>query len=114
MLTSGWVFVGRCSHICNAGFLTCAAARGKGIGSVMGETYLVYAPKLVCYPVPPFLLFLSLLLSSPPLDPAAKVSGIQILRLQPRIRQQSGIEQDMGSARIPGSGPSAGSGQIGE
>lgn len=39
---------GRCSHVCNAGFITCSAARGKGIGSVMGEAYLVYAPKLVC------------------------------------------------------------------
>ncbi|KAE8556247.1 hypothetical protein EYB25_000947 [Talaromyces marneffei] len=39
-------YPGRCSHVCNAGFLACSAARGKGIGSVMGETYLVYAPKL--------------------------------------------------------------------
>ncbi|KAH8704809.1 putative acetyltransferase, GNAT family [Talaromyces proteolyticus] len=37
---------GRCSHICNAGFLTCTAARGLGTGSVMGATYLSYAPKL--------------------------------------------------------------------
>ncbi|KAL2003699.1 hypothetical protein VTN02DRAFT_2730 [Thermoascus thermophilus] len=39
-------YPGRCSHICNAGFLTCASARGQGVGRVMGETYLEYAPRL--------------------------------------------------------------------
>ncbi|OKL55608.1 hypothetical protein UA08_09035 [Talaromyces atroroseus] len=39
-------YPGRCSHVCNAGFLTCAPFRGHGIGSVMGKTYLAYAPKL--------------------------------------------------------------------
>ncbi|KAL2011987.1 hypothetical protein VTN00DRAFT_4705 [Thermoascus crustaceus] len=39
-------YPGRCSHICNAGFLTCTSSRGKGVGRVMGETYLEYAPKL--------------------------------------------------------------------
>lgn len=38
---------GRCSHICNAGFITTTAARGKGIGQLMGEAYLEYARKLV-------------------------------------------------------------------
>lgn len=40
-------YLGRCSHVCNGGFITTTAARGKGVGSVMGETYLEYAPKLV-------------------------------------------------------------------
>ncbi|BCR92494.1 GNAT family N-acetyltransferase [Aspergillus chevalieri] len=39
-------YPGRCSHVCNAGFLTTNAARNKGVGIVMGETYLEYAPKL--------------------------------------------------------------------
>ncbi|PLB55660.1 putative acetyltransferase, GNAT family [Aspergillus steynii IBT 23096] len=39
-------YPGRCSHVCNAGFLTTEAARGRGVGIVMGETYLDYAPKL--------------------------------------------------------------------
>ncbi|KAJ5832824.1 hypothetical protein N7474_001135 [Penicillium riverlandense] len=39
-------YPGRCSHICNAGFITTAAARGKGVGQAMGEAYLEYAPKL--------------------------------------------------------------------
>ncbi|RHZ50923.1 GNAT family N-acetyltransferase [Aspergillus thermomutatus] len=39
-------YPGRCSHVCNAGFLTTTAARGRGVGIVMGETYLEYAPKL--------------------------------------------------------------------
>ncbi|KAJ5081599.1 hypothetical protein NUU61_009863, partial [Penicillium alfredii] len=40
------VCLGRCSHICNAGFLTTTAARGKGVGQAMGEAYLEFAPKL--------------------------------------------------------------------
>ncbi|OJJ48003.1 hypothetical protein ASPZODRAFT_64406 [Penicilliopsis zonata CBS 506.65] len=39
-------YPGRCSHVCNAGFLTTSLARGQGIGIAMGETYLEYAPKL--------------------------------------------------------------------
>ncbi|KAJ5983945.1 hypothetical protein N7481_006044 [Penicillium waksmanii] len=39
-------YPGRCSHICNAGFMTTNAARGKGVGQVMGETYLEFAPQL--------------------------------------------------------------------
>lgn len=39
--------LGRCSHVCNAGFLTCTAARGQGAGTVMGRAYLEFAPKLV-------------------------------------------------------------------
>ncbi|KAJ5634440.1 hypothetical protein N7528_002282 [Penicillium herquei] len=39
-------YPGRCSHICNAGFLTTNLARGKGVGLAMGETYLEFAPKL--------------------------------------------------------------------
>ncbi|KAJ5292874.1 uncharacterized protein N7443_008827 [Penicillium atrosanguineum] len=37
---------GRCSHICNAGFITTTASRGKGVGQAMGEAYLEFAPKL--------------------------------------------------------------------
>jgi len=39
-------YPGRCSHICNAGFLTCTAARGKGVGITMGKAYLKIAPQL--------------------------------------------------------------------
>ncbi|KAJ5595058.1 uncharacterized protein N7459_001266 [Penicillium hispanicum] len=39
-------YPGRCSHICNAGFITTTAARGKGVGQAMGEAYLEFAPKL--------------------------------------------------------------------
>ncbi|PYH46533.1 GNAT family N-acetyltransferase [Aspergillus saccharolyticus JOP 1030-1] len=39
-------YPGRCSHVCNAGFFTTPAARGRGVGNVMGETYLEFAPKL--------------------------------------------------------------------
>ncbi|BDD62942.1 hypothetical protein MAP00_007895 [Monascus purpureus] len=39
-------YPGRCSHVCNGGFLTTKTARGKGVGNVMGEAYLDFAPKL--------------------------------------------------------------------
>ncbi|KAL7272843.1 Protein spt10 [Rhizina undulata] len=39
-------YPGRCSHNCNAGFLTTAAARGRGCGKVMGTAYLEYAKQL--------------------------------------------------------------------
>ncbi|KAG0642891.1 hypothetical protein HOY80DRAFT_880895 [Tuber brumale] len=39
-------YPGRSSHICNAGFLTTFAARGKGCGKHLGEAFLDYAPKL--------------------------------------------------------------------
>lgn len=43
----GLICIGRCSHVCNAGFLTTDAARNKGVGIVMGEAYLHFAPRLV-------------------------------------------------------------------
>ncbi|KAI9728469.1 MAG: hypothetical protein M1828_003871 [Chrysothrix sp. TS-e1954] len=39
-------YPGRSSHICNAGFLTTNAARNRGVGRLMGEGYLEWAPKL--------------------------------------------------------------------
>ncbi|ANB15532.1 Spt10p [Sugiyamaella lignohabitans] len=39
-------YPGRCSHVCNAGFLVNSAIRGKGIGKTLGELYLKWAPQL--------------------------------------------------------------------
>ncbi|KAJ5550183.1 hypothetical protein N7535_001878 [Penicillium sp. DV-2018c] len=39
-------YPGRCSHVCNGGFLTTTAARGKGVGNAMGKAYLEFAPRL--------------------------------------------------------------------
>ncbi len=39
-------YPGRSSHICNAGFLVCDASRNRGVGRVMGEVYIDWAPKL--------------------------------------------------------------------
>ena len=39
-------FPGRCSHICNAGFVVKKTARGLGMGSFMMENYLVLARDL--------------------------------------------------------------------
>jgi GNAT superfamily N-acetyltransferase len=40
-------YPGRSSHICNGGFLVTDGARNRGVGRLMGETYLEWAPKLV-------------------------------------------------------------------
>ena len=39
-------FSGRCSHICNAGFIVQPQMRGQGIGRLMGETMLSIAASL--------------------------------------------------------------------
>lgn len=39
-------YPGRSSHICNGGFLVTDASRNRGVGRLMGETYLDWAPKL--------------------------------------------------------------------
>ncbi|KAI9743219.1 MAG: hypothetical protein M1818_003065 [Claussenomyces sp. TS43310] len=39
-------YPGRSSHICNAGFLVTNAARNRGVGRLMGEQYIEWAPKL--------------------------------------------------------------------
>ncbi|KXJ90312.1 histone acetyltransferase-like protein [Microdochium bolleyi] len=39
-------YPGRSSHVCNAGFLVTDAARNRGVGRLMGETYLIWAPRL--------------------------------------------------------------------
>ena len=39
-------YPGRSSHVCNGGFLVTDAARGRGVGRLMGEVYLDWAPKL--------------------------------------------------------------------
>lgn len=39
-------YPGRCSHICNAGFIVSKTKRGLGLGTVMGKKYLELAPKL--------------------------------------------------------------------
>jgi hypothetical protein len=45
-------YPGRSSHICSGGFLVTDVARNKGVGRLMGEVYLEWAPQLVsldCY-----------------------------------------------------------------
>lgn len=37
-------YPGRSSHLCNAGFMVPPAARGLGLGSVAGRSFLFYAP----------------------------------------------------------------------
>ncbi|KIO25595.1 hypothetical protein M407DRAFT_75531 [Tulasnella calospora MUT 4182] len=39
-------FLDRSSHICNGGFIVPHAARGKGIGHLLGKSFLHFAPKL--------------------------------------------------------------------
>lgn len=40
-------YPGRSSHVCNGTFLVTDASRNKGVGRLMGEGYLEWAPKLV-------------------------------------------------------------------
>lgn len=40
-------YPGRSSHVCNGGFLVTDGARNRGVGRLMGENYLQWAPKLV-------------------------------------------------------------------
>jgi hypothetical protein len=42
-------YPGRSSHVCNGGFLVTDASRNRGVGRLMGEGYLEWAPKLVCF-----------------------------------------------------------------
>jgi hypothetical protein len=44
----------------------------------------------------------------------ANVLGIHVLRVQPRVRQQSCVEQDLGSAWFSGARPCAGGRQVEE
>lgn len=39
-------YPGRSSHVCNAGFLVTDLSRNRGVGRLMGEAYLDWAPKL--------------------------------------------------------------------
>jgi hypothetical protein len=75
---------------------------------IMGKAYLDYAPKLVKKKKNiPTLIFKTR-------NPDKVSQGIQVLRLQSRLRQQPGFHQDLGPARLSGLGPRAWSGQIGE
>ena len=40
-------YPGRSSHVCNGMFLVTDATRNRGVGRLMGEAYLEWAPKLV-------------------------------------------------------------------
>lgn len=39
-------YIGRCSHVCNAGFVVNHQKRGLGLGKEMGRKYLDWAPRL--------------------------------------------------------------------
>lgn len=45
-------YPGRSSHVCNAGFLVGKAARGKGVGRRLGESYVIWAGRLVSVTIP--------------------------------------------------------------
>lgn len=42
-------YPGRSSHVCNGSFLVTDASRNRGVGRLMGECYLEWAPLLVSY-----------------------------------------------------------------
>lgn len=98
-------YPGRSSHVCNGGFLVTDAARNRGVGRLMGEGYLEWAPQLVCVVVFLFgpdifcnfeatescgltIFYYSLICQAFNTVPrvAKCASGIHLLRLQSRIR----------------------------
>lgn len=80
-------YPGRSSHVCNGGFLVTDASRNRGVGRLMGETYLNWAPKLV-----------GLLTASN--ANALTVLGLLILCLQPRLRDERSLLPNLGCARV--------------
>ena len=44
-------YTGRSSHVCTGDFLVTNAARNRGVGRLMGEGYIEWAPKLVSLPL---------------------------------------------------------------
>ena len=79
-------YPGRSSHICNGGFLVTDAARNRGVGRLMGEGYLEWAPKLVSRP-DTATSRRSLVLTS---------AGLHILGLQSGLRDKCGITSHLG------------------
>ena len=80
-------YPGRSSHVCNAGFLVTQAARNKGVGRLMGEVYLEWAPRLVRYCLR-YMHKLALL--------ADRSAGIYVQCLQSRLRNKCGVLSHLG------------------
>lgn len=83
-------YPGRSSHVCNGGFLVTDASRNRGVGRLMGEIYLDWAPKLVrlCQ------------CRKRVTRPDAGFLGIHLFRIQPRLRDERCLVSDMGCAGI--------------
>lgn len=110
-------YPGRSSHVCNGGFLVTEAARNKGVGRLMGEGYLEWAPKLVCLLLRSVKCLHSLsaiyqMILDHPFFLSFKLSnsdrigfrqrdlinwpGIYLLSLQPRLRNQRSFMPNLG------------------
>jgi GNAT superfamily N-acetyltransferase len=87
-------YPGRSSHVCNGGFLVTDAARNRGVGRLMGEGYLEWAPKLVR--VRGVLQEMSVMAGSS----LTRIIGIYVFRFQPRLRDKCCIVPDLGCSRI--------------
>jgi GNAT superfamily N-acetyltransferase len=74
-------YPGRSSHVCNAGFLVTQAARNRGVGRLMGETYIQWAPRLVGILVEQFFQLLSKLTNN-----RATYTRSSILSMRPMSR----------------------------
>ena len=82
-------YPGRSSHVCNGGFLVTGASRNKGVGRLMGETYLEWAPRLVSF-LPGFLSRHFFLI----------ITGLHIFCLQPCLRDQCCFLSNLGCAWV--------------
>lgn len=81
-------YPGRSSHVCNGGFLVTDASRNRGVGRLMGETYLDWAPKLVSR------------ISRRRVIVVLTCVGLHIFRLQPSVRDKFSLLPNMGRAGL--------------
>ena len=82
-------YPGRSSHVCNGGFLVTEAARNKGVGRLMGEGYLEWAPKLVYLLLCPLDFLFTLSATEPGLTFLFLNNVIQMKWLLPSMRQRA-------------------------
>ena len=83
-------YPGRSSHVCNGGFLVTDAARNKGVGRLMGEGYLEWAPKLASH---------AFVVNQQRVNLTTTL-GVHLLGLQSCLRDQRRLLPYMGRLRL--------------
>jgi len=89
-------YPGRSSHVCNGGFLVTDASRNRGVGRLMGETYLDWAPKLASHT------------TQKACACALTCPGLHVFRLQPGLRDQRSLVPHLGRSGLQADRPCQG------